>query len=276
MQLSRNFRGGLRRSKRPYWREYEHVNQDRSLSCHFRLLRRAAARATNLLTNGDLEVTAGQLTANPALLYPDGLIHASSTINANVLTGWTIGAAAIDIVPTAYWQPSTGSYSVDLVGTSGIGSISQTVTGLAPGSTYGLTFDFSINPQTFDSEQTSTKILQVSAIGTDLTPTIFSGTAGTRTISNMQYLHEVLSFTATSSSATLTMAALMPTGLSSSFQPNSVYCGPVVDNLDLEFLHGAVQPPNGGPAVPEPAMPCLFAIGTTMLAGRQWMRQRAV
>lgn len=239
----------------------------------------ASTRAASLLVNGDLEVTPSQLSTNPALLYPDGLIHASSVINANALTGWTIGAAAIDIVPSTYWQPSTGSDSVDLIGTSGIGSISQTVNGLTAGSHYSLAFDFSVNPEAIDNEGGSTKALQVSVSNTDLTPTLFTGTVGTRTKNNMQYLHEILNFTTTTTSATLTMAAMMPTGLPNTFLPNTVYCGPVIDNLDFEFVSGAVQTPPGDPnpaPVPEPTMPVLFVVGTGMLLGREWLRRRAV
>ncbi len=244
------------------------------------------AYASSLLTNGDLEVTAGQLAATPGLLYPDGLIHASSSIHANALSGWSIGGASIDVVPTAYWQSSHGGYSVDLIGTAGLGTISQTVNGLAPGSHYSLTFDFAVNPETLTNEGGSTKILQVSMTNTSLSPTQFTGTAGTRTKTNMGYVQEVLNFTATSSSSTLTMAALMPTGLVQSATASTVYCGPVIDNLDFEFVSGSSQQPPGpgsgptGPGsgqtpVPEPTMPGLFVVGMVMLLGRQWVRGRA-
>ncbi len=221
----------------------------------------------NLLVNGGLEVTTAQLAANPGLMYPDGLIHASSSINANALTGWSIGGACIDIVPTAYWQNTQGSYSVDMIGTSGIGIISQTVTGLTPGSAYALTFDFSINPENITNEISSTKFLQITASNTDLAPTLFSGTAGTRTKTNMQYLQETVDFTPNASAVTLTLSALMPTGLPSTFNTGNVFCGPVIDNLDLEALSGSTPPP---PApTPEPASLGILGISGLLLLRRK-------
>ncbi len=222
----------------------------------------------NLLINGGLEVTSGQISADPSLTPSGGLIYASNVNHSNALTGWTIGGASVDIVSTSYWQNTQGNYSVDLVGTPGPGSISQTVTGLTPGTSYLLTFDFAINPENLDNEAGSTKIMQVTATNTDLAPTLFSGTAGSATKLNMDWVHETLAFTANASNVTLTMAALMPTGLPNTFTPNNVYCGPVIDNLVLDSIGG------GALQAPEPASVSVLGLGTIALLRRRSSRSK--
>ena len=131
-----------------------------------------------------------------------------------------------------------------------------------------LTFDFAVNPENLTGEILSTKYLQVTATNTTLAPTVFSGTAGTRTKSNMQYITKTLNFTATDTNVTLDFAALMPTGLPASFRPDTVFCGPVIDNLDLEPSFG-----DAPPTTPEPASLSLLGAGTLLLLRR---KQRSI
>ncbi|HUO08879.1 MAG TPA: DUF642 domain-containing protein [Phycisphaerae bacterium] len=226
----------------------------------------------NMLTNGGLEPAAGQL----APVSSDGLVHASSTTNASALTGWTLGGACIDIVPNTYWGNTEGTYSVDMAGSTGIGSITQTVSGLTPGNLYELSFDFSVNPSggVHGGESAFTKWIDVGITNSDQPDSYFSGTVGTRTTTNMQYVTRGIVFTADSTSTTITIAELFPTGLPSVFSdgtsvlPNTISAGVVLDNVDLQPLvvsGGSVN----GTVVPEPASLGLLGIGALMLMRRR-------
>lgn len=234
------------------------------------------ARA-NMLVNGGLEVTAGQLTSDPSLMYADGLIHASQSTHSNVLTGWTIGGASIDVVPNTYWQSTQGSYSVDLIGTTGIGSITQTVSGLTPGNLYELSFDFTVNPGDgwHGGESAFIKWLDVGITDSSIPEWCFSGMpSGTQTAIDMGYVRRAIDFTATSTSTTVTLQALFPSGLPATFtdgapvRTDSLYTGPVVDNVDLQDIT-----PLGGNGkstpVPEPASLAALSIGGLMLLRRR-------
>ena len=233
-----------------------------------------SARA-NMLFDGSLAVTAQQLAADPTLMYADGLIHASLATHANVLTGWTLGGASIDVVPNTYWESTKGAFSIDLVGTTGIGSITQTVSGLIPGNTYELSFDFTVNPSEggHGGESTFVKWMEVDATNTSVPKFYFSGTpSATQTAANMEYVRRAIDFTATGTSTTITFAALFPSGLPATFtdgtpvSANALYTGPVIDNVDLEDItQGGVAPV----ATPEPASLSVLAIGGVMLLRRR-------
>jgi len=60
-----------------------------------------------------------------------------------VLTGWNIDSGSIDLINT-YWQPASGSYSIDLAGNAPA-SISQ-VLATTPGGKYDLSFMMAGNP----------------------------------------------------------------------------------------------------------------------------------
>jgi Protein of unknown function (DUF642) len=213
----------------------------------------------NILVNGGLE------TLLPPTM-PDDLVYASTTLNTGALPGWSITSGSVDVVPSNYFASSQGSYSVDLVGTPGIGAISQTFA-TTPGVGYLLTFDFSVNPDSWIFDESGTiKRLQVSAIGTDgltvLTSSIYSGSNGTRTNSNMQYLPETFSFIADGTSTTLKLEALAPLNMTGGMTANNIYAGPVIDNLDLEIGGGATL-------FPEPSTLMLLSIGSVVLLKRR-------
>ena len=231
----------------------------------------------NMLVNGGLEVTSSQLAADTSLVYPDGLIHASQTTHSSALDGWTIGGASIDVVPNTYWQSTQGSYSVDLIGTTGIGSITQTVSGLTPGNMYELSFDFTVNPSNggHGGESSFIKWLHVGITNSSLPDFYFSGTpSGTQTATDMDYVRRAIDFTATGSTTTIMLNAIFPSTLPAFFPDgtpvtaDSLYTGPVVDNVDLEDI----TPVLGGGQVaqlPEPGSLAALSISGLMLLRRR-------
>jgi len=224
----------------------------------------------NMIINGGLE-------SDPALLSPYNLIYASPTLNPTALTGWTITGGSIDVVPNSYWQAAEGNFSVDLIGSpkgdglSVLGSIAQTVSGLTIGQEYTLTFAFSINPENYTMEGDTTKNMDVLITNSDEPSTPFSGSAGTRTNSNMQWTGETINFTASASSTIITFASELssnlPAFLTNGTVPSAtnLYCGPVIDNVDLEVFSGT-------PTTPEPASLSVLGVGSLLLMRRRRTR----
>lgn len=234
-----------------------------------------SARA-NLLVNGSLEITSDQLAAKPAMLSADNLIHASPTVNSNVLNGWTVTGTSIDVVPNTYWQCTEGAYSVDLIGTTGIGAITQKVSGLTPGTAYELSFDFTVNPGYGEhGETTFEKWMEVQVTNSSVPVAYFTGKpSGTQTAMNLEYVRPAIDFVATGTTTTITFAALFPSDLPATFADgtpvtaNALYTGPVIDNIDLE---GGPQVTGQGNTVPtpEPASLGVLAVGGLMLLRRR-------
>jgi choice-of-anchor C domain-containing protein len=220
----------------------------------------ATTARANLLINGMLE------SAVPPK-QPDNLVYVTPSTNPTALTGWTLDSGEIDIVPNSYFQSSQGNYSVDLVGTPGLGSISQQVATTATAE-YALTFDFSINPESGPlKERPYIKTLRVEAIGADgvtvLATQDFSETRGTRTNSNMQWTQKTLTFFADGSVATIRFSALEPSNLPSGVTGSMIFTGPVIDNVDLVL---------GGGSIPEPASVGILGVAAVGLL----MRRRRV
>lgn len=103
----------------------------------------SAFAATNLLTNGNFDnSTLSGLSGgtNYWIVYPS---------NSNIL-GWTVGATSVDLIQAPHYGgipnnlPSPAGLSVDLAGSPGPGSISQSFDTIA-GYSYILTFDMSSN-----------------------------------------------------------------------------------------------------------------------------------
>jgi hypothetical protein len=242
-----------------------------------------SARANLLPANGGLELASQYLSSLSLTTY--GFVSAAPGTNSDALlnasnAGWSITSGSIDIVNNSYWQSAEGSYSVDLIGTPGVGStilgsIAQTVTGLTSGQHYQLSFDFAVNPETMTGEGNDTKILDVSVSNSSLeSPAVFTGTVGTRTKTDMQYAVEAVDFVANSTSCTITFAAAMPTGLPAELvnatlpSATNLYCGPVIDNIDLELAEG------GNTLTPEPASLGILGAGGLVLLRRKSGRAR--
>lgn len=237
----------------------------------------AGARANNMLTNGGME--------SSVLPGSDNIVYVGPTTNPTALNGWTLVSGGIDIVPSSYWQNTEGTYSVDMTGTpnmiggSGLGEIEQLVSTTLNGTSYTLTFDYSINPENLKpadntGEIGSLKNLLVQAIGADgstvLASQTFSDTADTldgttlpsvRTKTNMEWGSESLTFTA-DGATTIRLTQLAPTGLPSGVTATTARCGSVIDNLDLDVSGG--QNPT-----PEPASLALLSMGGLLLLKRR-------
>jgi hypothetical protein len=224
--------------------------------------------SANLITNGSLELTTPTVTAPNNFLIVQASVSSADT---TTLPGWTI-TGSVDVIPSSYWQATAGLDSVDMIGSPGLGSLSQTVTGLTPGALYGITFDFAVNPSLYQGENTDTKFLQLTVISSSFVhdgSQVYSGSAGSATRTNMGYVSEFLSFTASTSIENINFSALVPANLPNGVTAATAACGPVIDNVDLEYLSGSGTPSG---SAPEPASLGLLAAGSMLLFRRRSTR----
>ena len=225
----------------------------------------ASPARANMIVNGTLD-----LPDNPALFthYPTyEIVQITPTTHAHVIAGWTIGGDSVDIATKSVWRNNPVQDCVDLVGTSGPGSISRTVTGLTPGDSYQLSFDFAVNPSNgkYGGESAITKWLDIAITNSNMPNVYFKSNAGTETVRNIEWIERTVTFTATSTTADITFAAIFPQHLPKTFADgtpfdiNKLYAGPVIANADLESLSSRSGSPLPPPAAPEPATLFLLA-----------------
>jgi hypothetical protein len=235
----------------------------------------ASSARANLLVNGDLEPAATAKVNRYNLIY--------LSTGSSKLPGWKITSGTVDLVPGAatgnpYWANTSGAYSLDLVGTPGVGSISQTVSGkdgtgqykIANGNQYILTFDLAPNPESGPwNESGWTKHLLVEAFdskGKLLGQKTYDVPAGGAN-EDMQWLHvsgdDAFIFTAKGNSAKIKLTAVFEpeAGFPAAAKARNIYCGPVLDNLVLEL--------RGGTPIPEPASLGLLGAGAAALLLRR-------
>jgi hypothetical protein len=223
------------------------------------------AAPTNLLTNGSFDKAAS------AKINKAGIIPITTRSNKNALPGWTI-LGPIDLVSSRLWQQPTGaSYSVDLIGTPGIGGIQQTVHDTLDDHTYELSFDLSLNPSLSPFKETgTTKLLKVDILGGEgevLATRVYSLTNGTRTLKNMQWATDSnfageeegpLTFQGTGGDIIVRFTSMAPGALPRRAKASTVYCGPVIGNASLFDL-------GGGTPTPEPASLGILGVGASAL-----------
>jgi hypothetical protein len=231
-----------------------------SLAAAIAALTAASAARANLLINGSLE------SAIVGKKINNYLVHITPAINSTALTGWTVESGMIDVVPTTYWESSDGNWSVDMVGTPGLGRISQEVATTAQ-TEYLLLFDLAFNFQSGPlAEKKDVKTLRVEAIGADgvtvLATQDFTGDAGTRDKSNMNYVTHAFTFIADGAVSTVRFSAVSPFTRGDG---SRLYTGPVIDNLVLDL--------SGGGEVPEPASLVLLSAGALALLTRRTRRR---
>jgi choice-of-anchor C domain-containing protein len=198
--------------------------------------------AGDLLVNGSFET----YSVAPANWWQPYQIDIN--IGPSSLSGWTV-TPNLDIVSAGCWQVCDGNNSLDLCGTSGDGGISQTFSTVL-GTTYDVRFFLSGNPSR-PSEPTN-KTLSVSAAGQS-TSFSFDIAAEQNTTTNMKWKECNFSFTANSTSTTLSINATMG---------GNCYTGPVVDNV-------SVSP------VPEPSTFALLAVAAVGLLAYARRKRRA-
>ncbi|RDC73465.1 choice-of-anchor C family protein [Rhodovulum sp. 12E13] len=147
------------------------------------------------------------------------------------LPGWTVDSGTVDLVPSAVWEASDGSQSLDLNGDQK-GAISQALSGFSVGQRYALLFDLAGNP---DGGSGEIKSLQVSVGGRS--DTFDFDTTGTSS-SSMGWVTESFFFTAGAESMTLAFESLTDS-------PEDTR-GPALDNLRISEAPAVIPLPAPG------------------------------
>jgi choice-of-anchor C domain-containing protein len=192
------------------------------------------AAHANLVSNGTF--AAPSCTSSTFCTYHPG--------DTNI-TGWSVSGNSVDLI-TGYWQtPPGGGNSVDLDG-NGRGGVAASSFATTTGTEYTLTFELSGNPDGSLGPHT----VQVDAGGTIQNFTFDTAASG-NSRSDMHWLLETMTFTATSNSSLLSFTSLDPEG--------SFY-GPTIGDVDVE--------------VPEPATLAIFGLGL-FAAGAYGSRKRS-
>lgn len=193
----------------------------------------ATSAGAAVFTNGSFE-----LGVNP------GSTFVTLGNGSTGITGWVVGGNSVDYIG-GYWQAEDGSRSVDLSGNAN-GSLSQTFDTIA-GQSYLVNFFLAGNPD----GGPAAKVAITSADGTQLQSNTFTVT-GSDTRSNMGWQPYAYSFTAATSSTTLTFASATGTAY-----------GPALDNVSVA-------------AVPEPATWAMMLIGFAGLGMMVRSRRRSL
>jgi choice-of-anchor C domain-containing protein len=146
------------------------------------------------------------------------------TLNAgsSALSGWTVGGNSIDLINT-YWSAENGNYSLDMSGNDA-GSISQTITGLAVGAFYKISFWLAGNPDGSLNKSLSA--------GTNEGSSIFTFVQAGHTSTSMGWVQNSFIFQAAATTTKLTFASLNAGGF-----------GPALDNVSIDV----VPLPSGAP-----------------------------
>jgi len=133
-----------------------------------------------------------------------GAVQAANLINnggfESALSGWT--ASNTDLVPSATWAPSEGSFSLDLNGFEA-GSISQDID-TTPGNSYTVLFDLAGNP----GIPQNVKKFEISAAGDSAIYEFDTAGKSGATVTTMGWREESFTFTATDTTTTLLFKSL--------------------------------------------------------------------
>jgi choice-of-anchor C domain-containing protein len=153
--------------------------------------------------------------------------------------GWTVSVGNIDFegtYPSCGWTASNGSNSLDLVGTGGIGGVSQTFDTVA-GQTYTVSFDLAGNPAGIGGSPI--KPLTVTVDG--VTHTYTFDTTG-RTAAAMGWVTRSFTFVASGASATINFVSDITA------DGGFFNAGAALDNVQV--FAGAAPAPTSGLPVP--------------------------
>lgn len=182
-------------------------------------------------------------------------------VGSTVITGWTVSVGSIDWlnapVPLCGWQASNGGASLDLVGQVGIGGIQQTFD-TVPGTTYVLSFDLAGN-------YAAPPVIKPLAVTINGVTTNFTFDTTGRSINNMGWITQSITFTAASTSSTVNFVSdVRPSG-------GTLNAGAALDNVTVTAV-------GGGAAQSTANIPLDWAHWAAMLsialAGAMLMRRR--
>lgn len=168
-----------------------------------------------------------------------------TTLSGGQLDGWNIDKGDIQLINT-YWQPHSGSQSIDLSGTVP-GKISQTLNTI-PGATYEITFWMSSNPDG-NSRGQAVKEMQVSWDGTVLSPTYTYDSTKTSKANMGWTLVTIPNLKATKTNTVISFEELSPSG------PYGI----VLDDIAV------IDPPTPAPEFPGLAVPAVIIVGMLCL-----------
>lgn len=96
----------------------------------------AQAASPNLVKNGGFSQT------NALSVPTSGYVTVEA--GSDAISHWTIDKNSVDVVNNAYG--SIDGFSLDMIGTPGLGAITQKIKGLQADTNYVLTFDLGLNP----------------------------------------------------------------------------------------------------------------------------------
>jgi hypothetical protein len=178
------------------------------------------------------------------------------TVGSPTGFGWTIATGNIDLLTSAYWQPSSGNQSVDLNGSTA-GSMYQDFNFSSTG-TWTVQFDLSANPDQLtrgDGNGTGLKNMRVDfgPVGSPASLGTYSIDPAPRSIGNMQYV------TFTTPQIVVTDASVLYRLQFTSLAGGNA--GNVLDNVQLQL-------------VPEPSMVTL--VSSAMLGWCVYRHNRKV
>ena len=170
-----------------------------------------ALASVPVLTNGDF--------ADPAVNGSYETISAGST----AITGWTVTSGSVDLIGS-YWAPAisgtpstAGAQSLDLAGNS-TGGISTTVGNLTVGDKYNVLFYMAGNPDGGNVIKSLSTFISGPG-NTGLTSGTYSFDTTGHTEQNMGWIRDQLTFTAVSSSETLSFLNYPYVGLAGASSP---------------------------------------------------------
>jgi choice-of-anchor C domain-containing protein len=177
----------------------------------------AGAASPNLVTNGDFENSAPFTSPYITVLSGDSTTIPGWTVVTPAVYGGSDGS--VDLKSSSYWNPESGSFSIDLAGSTGTpGGIYQNVTTVA-GAQYSLTYWSAVNG---DEAPGNTHSLNVTFNGT-VVATIQEAGVGRP----LNWVQHTVTVTATSTSSRVEFDDVTP---------GDANQGPALDNVSFTAI----------------------------------------
>lgn len=212
----------------------------------------------NMLLNGSMATTAAPI---------EGLNRVLASPTEQTLTNWTVTNGTVDIVYKDRWAAADGDWSVDMVGTTGSGTIRQDVD-TEIGARYKVSFQLSANfecPAEWD-ETILDKYLELSILGAgglQIENVSYTVSPGGRTKTAMGYALKEFEFIADSTSTGIVFSAIPPVSeLLGGHLASAMRTGAVIDDVQMILIGG------NPPPVPEPASLAVLGLGGLLLLRR--------